>query len=93
VALVECPDCSASVSDQAVACPQCARPMTMPSTSSGQAEESEGDGWGFYFLGYFLALIIFCVKYGVAYGLTFGWMVALLSWLYVGFALIQAIFT
>lgn len=39
MALVTCPDCAASVSDAAPACPQCGR----PTTGTAQAEAAKGE--------------------------------------------------
>jgi hypothetical protein len=36
MALVRCPDCGSEVSDQAAACPQCARPIRAAQPSSGK---------------------------------------------------------
>lgn len=91
MALIDCPDCATRISDQAAACPQCARPILVAAEPVQEADDSSD--WGAYFLGYFLALIIFAVKYGLANGIIIGPFVAILSWFYVAFALIQAIFT
>ncbi len=92
MALVNCPDCGVDVSDQAELCPNCNRPNPAVSDSVIEAENSSNQSAA-YWLGYFLALVIFIVKYGFMKGILFGWIVAFLSWFYVIFATIQAIFT
>ena len=43
MALIKCPDCSTEVSDQAAACPKCARPMKSPQQSEAPKRQ-RGNG-------------------------------------------------
>ncbi|KKM15018.1 hypothetical protein LCGC14_1700290 [marine sediment metagenome] len=38
MALIKCPDCGYDVSDEAVACPNCAKPIAAPDTTSPEPE-------------------------------------------------------
>lgn len=42
MALIECPECSTEVSDQADACPKCAYPIARPATGKVQTVEQTG---------------------------------------------------
>lgn len=87
--LISCPDCGSQVSNQASACPKCARPIASP-----VATQSSGvDSSGLYGFGFILAWIIYAVRAdSLGEGIVFGFFVAFLSWLYVGYALIVTIF-
>lgn len=71
--LIACPDCGGQVSDQAVACPHCGRPLrSMPSPEGLRREarflQSLTTGCGCLVLLFVLAavgVIVFLVKYGV----------------------------
>ena len=88
--LIKCPDCNHDVSDQAQMCPKCSRPMSPVITTESSSKLSSSD---VFWSGYFIALLIYGVKYGFVHAVTFGWFVALFNWLYVAFAIIQAVFT
>jgi hypothetical protein len=93
MALISCPDCGSEVSDRAPSCPKCGRPISTATvkvvTDSGPSAEAGGA----YGAGFILAWIIFIVRSpDWIDGLIYGFFVAFLSWIYVAYALIVAIF-
>lgn len=55
-------------------------------------DDEEISGAAIYFSGLFFAYLIAFIKFGFVKGLFYGLFLCWLSWLYVGFALLQAIF-
>lgn len=91
--LIACPDCGNEVSDKAPACPKCGRPISTPIVQVVESSSGSTEAGGAYGLGFVLAWIIFWVRsYDGVDGFVQGFFVAFLSWLYVAYALIVAIF-
>lgn len=91
MALITCPDCGSSVSDQAEKCPSCSRPH--PALTKAEMKKEESDVLlGLYVLGFIMAWIIFFIKNGFAMSISVGLMVSLLSWIYVLYAALTSFF-
>jgi hypothetical protein len=79
--LIKCPDCATEISDQAPACPKCARPMTAAARPADSRPEGASDavrlglesglrvGGG----GFVLAFFICCVFYGSQHASSAFW--------------------
>ncbi len=90
MALIVCPDCHKSISDQASACPECGRPMAVQQAVVPAHQGSAGNvlaglasffipGLGQLVQGRVLAGFIHFVAAGVFWFFLMGWVVHLLS--------------
>lgn len=68
MALIQCPDCSAQISDVAAACPHCGRPAAISKTTpeTRAAEARRRSAWALTILGYVLVALGFIIFIGMA---------------------------